>query len=583
MSLPWCPPTRVADHALRVEPAAAALATGPSAALTGAVRAAVLALADDPLAGVDEVTPGYASILIRFDPLRTDPDELARRLAARLATVGEHVPPPPRLVEVPVCYGGEYGPDLDAVASHCGLSPSEVIAAHSGAEYGVAFLGFAPGFPYLTGLPPRLQVPRRATPRLRVPAGSVAIAAGQAGIYPQESPGGWQLLGRTPLPLLQLGPTPRTRLQLGDRVRFVPLSPSDWPAQDPDPQPPAATASAAVESALTVLAPGVLTTVQDLGRPGFSQLGISVGGAADPLALRLANRLVQNPDGAAGLELTLTGPELRAERDLTFALVGALSASVDGKPVASGVTATLRRGQVLRTGTMGPGLRGYLALRGGLELPRVAGSLATDLRGGFGGLLGRALQRGDQLAVATCLDGGAVPQRTLSAAGQALLRPRRTLRVTWGAQADWFTDEVPERLAEIFATRVFTISPQSNRSGLRLQVGEALAPSPRGLCRGPLPSEGVTPGALQVPADGQPILLGVEQASTGGYPKLAQVVSADLPLLGRLRPGEQISLLPVGFPEAVAAYRELQGQLAGAIERAAPDSDSQLHFRGTRP
>lgn len=583
MSLRWAPPTRVADHALRVVPAAADLATGPSAALTETVRAALRALSDDPLAGVDEVTPGYASILIRFDPLRTDADELAQGLAARLAAVGDHAPPPPRLVEVPVCYGGEHGPDLQAVARHVGLSPSEVIAAHSAAEYAVAFLGFAPGFPYLTGLPPSLQVPRRATPRLRVPAGSVAIAAGQAGIYPQESPGGWQLLGRTPLPLLQLGPTPTTRLQLGDRVRFVPIPPSDWPTQDPDPPPNAATAPASEECALTVLAPGVLTTVQDLGRPGFSQLGISVGGAADPLALRLANRLVQNPDGAAGLELTLTGPELRAERDLSFALVGAPSASVDGQPVASGVMASLRRGQVLRTGTMGPGLRGYLALRGGLLLPKVAGSVATDLRGGFGGLSGRALQRGDQLAVARGLDGEAIPLRTLSAVGEALLLPRHTLRVTWGAQANWFAADGPEALAEILATRAFTISPQSNRSGLRLQVGEALSPTPRGLVRGPLLSEGVTAGALQVPADGQPILLGVEQASTGGYPKLAQVVSADLPLLGRLRPGERITLLPVSLAEAVAAYRQLQGQLAGAIAGIAPDCDSQFDPRGTRP
>ncbi len=560
MTTPWEPAEQVADHALRLSLPASAIAAGPSPASSAAVRAAVFALTAEPLPGLSEVTPGYATLLIRFVPLRVDPQELAARVAERLAGAAAQPLPPPRHHQVPVCYGGEHGPDLDAVAAALGLSPRELIACHSQPRYQVAFLGFAPGFPYLLGLPRALQQPRRATPRTSVPAGSVAIAGAQAGIYPQASPGGWQLLGRTPLSLFQPTAQPMARLQLGDTLCFQPQPASEFsaPAQAEPPLHPST-----AEAALTVLSPGALSTVQDLGRPGWSPLGLSAGGAADPLALRLANRLLQNPDGAAALELTLTGPQLRAERDLDFALIGAPAASIDGVPIASGTTQTLRRGQVLRCAQLGPGLRGYLAVRGGLAVPLLAGSAATDLRGQLGGLAGRALQRGDTLAV-SAIPASATTGRNfrgrLSPQGEQLLAPSTTLRVTRGAQADWFAEPLSQ-LGQL----AWLLSPQSNRSGLRLQSASPLRLSPRGQATGSLLSEGVTAGALQVPADGQPILLGVEQQSTGGYPKLAQVISADLPLLGRLRPGQPITFVPVSFAEAARAYGEQLAALAQAI------------------
>lgn len=574
MTSPWSAPQLVGDEALRVELAVAERAAVAAPAQAQTVHAAVHTLTRDPLDGVGEVTPGYVSILVRFDALRTDPYLLAERLAARLRQAALAPTAPPREVAIPVCYGGELGPDLDALARHCGMSPAQVIAAHSTVEYPVAFLGFAPGFPYLLGLPSELYMPRHATPRTSVPAGSVAIAGSQAGIYPQRSPGGWQLLGRTPLPLVSLGEHPTTRLRLGDRVRFLPHPLSDWPSLVAEFAPPTTSPDPTLRHApaLTVLAPGVLSTVQDLGRPGFGHLGLSAGGSADPLALRLANRLVGNPDGAAGLELTLRGPELRAERDLDFALIGAVAATIDGQPIASGVTQTLRRGQVLACGPLQPGLRGYLALRGGLRLPPIAGSLATDLRGGFGGLSGRALQRGDVLHCPPPSTPQPLPCRALSPIGHALLTPANALRVTWGAQADWFPASLRERLSE----QVFVVTPQSNRSGLRLQIATDLPRSSSGLARGSLLSEGMSPGTLQVPSDGQPILLGVESGTTGGYPGLAQVIRADLPLLGRLRPGERITLQPVSFADAVAAQRGQLAALEQAIEERGPDRDRSL-------
>ncbi len=170
--------------------------------------------------GVRNVHPAYASILVDFDPLaisREDVESAAMELYAR----PPGAMPEPRTIEVPVCYGGAYGPDLEDVAALTGRTPEEVVTIHSGAEYLVYFLGFSPGFPYLGGMPESIAAPRLATPRRRVPAGSVAIGGRQTGIYPVASPGGWRIIGRTPLRLFDPDHDPPALLRMGDRVRFV--------------------------------------------------------------------------------------------------------------------------------------------------------------------------------------------------------------------------------------------------------------------------------------------------------------------------------------------------------------------------
>lgn len=174
--------------------------------------------------GVANVHPAYASILIDFDP-RLICHTGVERAACELFSQALAAPlPEPRTVVIPVVYGGEYGPDLEAVAALTGHSPDEVVAMHSGAEYLVYFLGFSPGFPYLGGLPESIAAPRLETPRPRVPAGSVAIGGRQTGVYPMASPGGWRLIGRTPLRLFDAHADPPALLRMGDHVRFVPAS-----------------------------------------------------------------------------------------------------------------------------------------------------------------------------------------------------------------------------------------------------------------------------------------------------------------------------------------------------------------------
>jgi len=187
------------------------------------VRRLFLALHNSPPAGVINLHPAYASLLVDFDPLSTGFAAVAREIRALLEEPRATPALESRQIEIPVCYGGEFGPDLEDVAAHCGMGPDLVVSRHAATEYLVYFVGFSPGFPYLGGLDPALAVPRLATPRRQVPAGSIAIGGAQTGVYPMASPGGWRIIGRTPLRLFDPDRPPYALLAMGDRVRFRPI------------------------------------------------------------------------------------------------------------------------------------------------------------------------------------------------------------------------------------------------------------------------------------------------------------------------------------------------------------------------
>ena len=193
-----------------------------------AVRSLVAQLAATPPDGMVEFVPAFTTITIYYDPLRTTEEHLRSSLGELSAELDSLPTPEPRIVEIPVCYGGEFGCDLEFVAQQAGLAPGEVVAIHAEGEYLVHMIGFAPGFPYLGGMSPRIAAPRRSSPRLKIPAGSVGIAGDQTGIYPLETPGGWQLIGRTPLALFHPEQDPPTLLQAGDVVRFRSITPEQF-------------------------------------------------------------------------------------------------------------------------------------------------------------------------------------------------------------------------------------------------------------------------------------------------------------------------------------------------------------------
>ena len=190
------------------------------------VRRLVRAFQESP-AGILNLHPAYASVLIDFDPRRRQYEDVEAMVRERLEASDDHAVEDARTIEIPVCYGGECGPDLEDVARHTGLHAARVVELHASVPYLVYFLGFSPGFPYLGGLLPELATPRLAVPRKVVPAGSVAIGGGQTGVYPVDSPGGWRIIGRTMLRLFDPGADPPALLRIGDSVRFVPTAETD--------------------------------------------------------------------------------------------------------------------------------------------------------------------------------------------------------------------------------------------------------------------------------------------------------------------------------------------------------------------
>ena len=506
----------------------ATLGGGASGHAEAKVLAAAESLRREPLPGLVDVVPAYASLALFFRRgAQPAESELSRRLAAVSAAGNPDVTSSSefRTLEIPVAYGGGEGPDLAAVAAHTQLSPEDVVRLHSAATYTVQAIGFLPGFPYLAGLPAELACPRRATPRPRVPAGSVGIGGAQTGVYPCASPGGWNLIGQTSRRLFDAARAEPALLRAGDRVRFTAVPRMELPDAVADAVP-------AGEVAIRVLRAGLQTSVQDLGREGWRAAGVGCGGAADEMAARIANLLVGNPEGAAGIEFTLTGPELRFERDAWIAVGGGEFAGVP-----SWTPHLITAGSTLRIGEARRGSRGFLAVAGGIAVESVLGSRSVHLRAGFGGGFGRALRAGDGLPVGSAPGGG--PR------GKWRIDPRLLPRYSAEAEVRLITTPESGPAADAVAVPWFAVSPRSDRMGVRLE-GEPLP----GAWSGERVSSPVAPGTVQVPPDGRPIALLTDAQTIGGYPVLGQVAAVDLPVLAQLRPGERLRFRPIALAEA---------------------------------
>ena len=524
----------------------------------------------DPSAppGIGEVVVGLRTVLVHIDPmahpLGADPLGVEAWLAQLCSSVAVAPPavavgppaagvgppaagvgPPAagdasrRSVEIPVTFDG---PDLDDVAKAIGTTPEGVTELLTGFELRVAFLGFAPGFPYLVGLPePLARIERRASPRTQVPAGSVALAGGFAAIYPQRTPGGWQLLGHTDVSMFTPDTPPFALLRAGDTVRFTGARPSAVSAA-PAPAPatasaasaaPASTSSAAPASTssasaayaasassaaahhrpptphaspegtqprrsplrassghfIEVLEPGTLTLMEDAGRQGLAAIGVPAAGPADPDGFRLANRLVGNGDGAAALEMTVRGPTVRFSSDGYVAVVGDVDLKLDDRPVATETVVPVSAGQVLVIGMVRGALRSYLAVAGGLEGPLVLGSRSTDVLSGLGT---GPLAAGDQVD----LGGPGHPRGRLSPR-----EPTSTVRAVPGPHHAASTE------LQKLSYACWTVDDRSNRVGLRLspapaRPGGATAPPST---TGP-PSTTEPPLAIHPPSTGIPLV-----------------------------------------------------------------------------
>lgn len=498
---------------------------------------AVLALhaqvAGEPMPGQTDLVPAARTLLVTFDSHRS-----AARAAERL---GEIDAPPiddraGRTHEIEVVYDGE---DLNNVAELTGLDIDGVIEAHTGQTWRAAFSGFAPGFVYLVGENESLKVPRRESPRTALPPGAVGLAGPFSAIYPRQSPGGWQLIGRTNVRLWDIGRDTPAMIQAGDTVRYVAVE----RLGERDSEPASDDITPSRESAgpaLGIVDAGLQSLIEDLGRVGQSHLGVSVSGVADEAAARQANRLVGNAAGDAVIETVLGGLKIHARGDLVLACTGAAEgAAIDGpngrRRVAARTPFVLHDGETLAIDSPARGLRSYLAARGGLDVPSVLDSRSRDALSGIGPA---PLTAGDRLAV-----GQPGPAHIVGAPEpDTLAKPEQdgaiVVRVVLGPRHDWFDDAT---IARFTRTR-WQVTQQSNRVGVRLALPENDADSAAlTRCRdGELPSEGTAAGAVQIPPSGLPVLFLKDHPVTGGYPVIAVVLAADLPLSAQLAPGDAV-------------------------------------------
>jgi antagonist of KipI len=303
---------------------------------------------------------------------------------------------------------------------------------------------------------------------------------------------------------------------------------------------------------IDVLDGGFFTTVQDLGRYGYQRYGVPVSGAMDPFAFRVANLLVGNSPSAAALEMTLTGPRLRFLCDTVIAVTGAdIGAQLDGQPLPRWQPVAAGDGGVLEFGTARDGLRAYLAISGGIDVPVVLGSRSTFAGAGLGGFQGRALRAGDCLSTcAGSLD--RVEGRSFTSDQVPAYGHDHAVRVMLGPQDDAFT---PEGI-DAFLSATYVVTPKSDRVGCRLE-------GPRIAHKGSadIVSDGIPFGAIQVAGDGLPMILVADRGTTGGYTKVATVISADLPRVAQALPGDRISFRRVSLDEAYRAVQEEEAAL----------------------
>lgn len=566
-----------------------------------AVLATARVLEHARIAGVSEVQPAFSSLCIHFDPgkIRVSyieelvqtvigelkftsengkhismtninhhqgplkkysndvPEGIGQRTSAlpKLQAEGE-LAAKPSIVEIPVVYGGENGPDLEWACKYLGISKEDLIRRHCGRLYRVYMIGFTPGFPYLGGMDESIALPRLPEPRKLVPAGSVGIAGKQTGIYPWDTPGGWRIIGRTNVKLFSPYRTPPSVLKPGDYVRFVPVE---------DYQPNSSVAHSihslseeqnacrkdekpfSVEG-FSVEDPGFLTLVVDEGRFGYRKFGVPTSGAVDPYSFHLANLLCGNNLNAAALEYTLKGPSVVAHIDLTVAVTGARApVTVDGKEVPMNAPVFLPKGSKLRIGALRGGARGYLAVAGGISVPVVLNSRSTYMRGKFGGYMGRALKPKDILPVGPAPDHAVLTRYFNGIKMDCRIKPLPFERFNI---SDLYLRIIPGPEAtsdalKILSQAVYTVRPDSDRMGIRLD-GPPLFNTATDIISSP-----VVPGTIQVSSDGKPMLLLTDSQTTGGYKRVAAVIKKDLPLAGQLKAGMRVRFKIVDVEQAL--------------------------------
>jgi len=528
--------------------------------LNSKVRMLNEALREDPIVGIVETVPTYCALSVHYDPMIIRRKALEEEIKKRIAHMKPLEEKEESLKEVPVYYGGETGPDLESCAKMEGISQEELIDKHSRHKYYVYQLGFAPGHPYMARFDEPFSFKRRQTPRVDIPPRSVVVQQNLTNISPFHQPCGWHVIGSVPFDIADITKADPFYFKAGDWVKFVPIDkkeydrlldknkPHDISASDDHHVKNDDVNSSDVPelgiNGFEVIKPGALTTIQDEGRYGYQNSGVTPAGPMDHRAFHLANILVGNRKGAPALEITVTGPTIRFDKATVIAVTGAdITPMINGAAITMYKSIIVNAGDELSFGQRKNGCRAYVAFAGGIVEKKVMGSCATCVKNAMGGHHGRALKTGDHIALAQTLGNEDILQKQL---------PKETyndkeieVRVVTGPQEDRFTKAGKRQFFNYSAV----VTEKSDRQGIRLD-GRPL----EFVTDGNIISDGISMGAIQVPSDGKPIILLADRQSVGGYTKMGNVIYVDLPKLAQAMPGCKVRFVEVSLELAEELY-----------------------------
>jgi|GEM_PF-211125 len=515
-----------------------------------------------------DIIPGIETLLIRYDFKQRTPEEVRTLAKLEMDHLLQHFLPTLEIASsinnqihtMRICYDERVAPDLVTSAAQCKLSTREFIELHKHSHFTVDIVGFMPGFAYCSGLNPQLKLPRLKSPRAAVPAGSVAIAGLQTAIYPQATPGGWNLIGKCPDTLFDVNRNPPGLFMPGDHIQIKEITFAELREIEA-----AVTTSkqklAAVQGHeqkpfdLEIVNAGTLSTIQDFPRYGLMHWAVSPGGTADQAALQLANALVGNALDAAALEITSIGPRLLFHRAAIIAWIGgSCKVRINGQLTPGNRPVWIAAGSKVEFAEIELGYRLILAIRGGIDTPTILDRKGSYLSANIGP---KRLQKGGGLKLLPYSQGEIEPAlRALAKKSTGQHYPKWSIHSPYVANKNIeMIDALPglhlQQLSKkeqaLFWQTVWTISPQSNRMGMRLQGDFTLkTPFPE------IASQGMMLGTVQLPASGEPIIMMAEHQTTGGYPRLAEVIRSAQTKLAQLKPGQQLRLNPVSLNEADA-------------------------------
>ena len=511
-----------------------------------------------------EIVPGLSTLVIQLSYRDQNPKQVREQAIKELEKISTQLQKlkstkvvASQIHKIQVCYHSELALDLKQIAQACGLSIEETINLHKKNIYTADILGFMPGFAYFSGLNPKLHLPRLTSPRPIVPKGSEAIAELQTAIYPRPTPGGWNLIGRSPNVLFNAHKEPPGLFMPGDQMHIQEISLDQFNKLDASNHvakiiPPLSTQKKN-QASIEIKQSGTFTTIQDQPRSGLSHWAVGPGGASDLYSLELANALVGNALHTAALEITATGPSLFFSEHTCVAWVGAsCSGIVNGKPMPGNRPVWIAKGSTLQFSPLNPGLRCVLAIGGAMNLPTTLGSKGSHISADIGP---KRLLKGDILFLENPKAALESPYlRDLYQANALPCFPKWQVRSPYlptqkvtliyclpGPHLPFLT--IKDR--EIFWSKIWKVSNRSNRMGIRLesdfQIKKAL-PN--------IPSQAITFGTVQFPPSQEPIVMLSEHQTTGGYPRLAEVIKADRAKLAQVKPGNQIQFVLIDLAKA---------------------------------